>query len=133
MRITPEAKARLEAAGHQAALSYVDTLVDQKAPLYQVELLEIHRLIFALSWPEIAGRFRTENVEITGTSYLASHWRQVPTLVYQVLESLNYRLTELSGDDVQGIVELAAQAHYPPNLPIYRILSPPQSQQNPHP
>ena len=112
MTVTPETKARLEAAGHQAALSYVDTLADQKAPFYQVELLEIHRLIFAKSWPEIAGRFRTENIEITGTSFLPPHWRQVPTLTYQALEALQYRLTMLSWDDAQGIVELAAQAHY---------------------
>lgn len=112
MSVTPETKARLEAAGHQAALSYMDTLAEEKAPLHQVELLKIHRLIFAQSWPEIAGRFRTENLEITGTSYLPPHWHQVPALAYQALDGLNYRLTKLSGDDVQGIVELAAQAHY---------------------
>ena len=33
MSITPEANARLEAAGHQAALSYVDALADQRTPL----------------------------------------------------------------------------------------------------
>ncbi|MFQ5855303.1 MAG: hypothetical protein ACE5LU_06645 [Anaerolineae bacterium] len=44
MSIAPEDKARLEAAGHQAALSYVDTLADQKAALSQVELLEVHHL-----------------------------------------------------------------------------------------
>jgi Fic family protein len=108
----PETKARLEAAGHQAALSYVDGLAEQKAPLYQVELLKLHRLIFAQSWPEIAGRFRIENVEITGTSYLPSHWHQVPTLVYQALGALNYRLARLDSDDVQNIIGSAAQAHY---------------------
>lgn len=112
MSITPEEKARFEAAGHQAALSHVETLADQKFPLSQVELLEIHRLIFARSWPEIAGRFRTENIEITETSYLPPHWRQVPPLIYQALGALNYRLAELDQDDVRGVVELAAQAHY---------------------
>jgi Fic family protein len=108
----PESKARLEAAGHQAALSYMDGLAELKAPLYEVELLKLHRLIFARSWPEIAGRFRIENVEITGTSHLPPHWRQVPTLVHQALGALNHRLTELDSDDVQGVVESAAQAHY---------------------
>ena len=112
MSITPEVKARLEAAGHQAALSYVETLADQKAPLSQVDLLEVHRLIFVQSWPEIAGWFRTENIEITGTSYLPPHWQQVLPLVYQALGALNYRLAELNQDDVQGVVELAAQAYY---------------------
>jgi Fic family protein len=102
----------LEAAGHQAALSYVDKLVNRKELLSQIELRQIHRLIFARSWPEIAGRFRTENIEIAGTSHLPPHWQQVPTLVYQALEALNYRLARLNEDEVKGIVELAAQAHY---------------------
>jgi Fic family protein len=108
----PEIKARLEAAGHQAALSYVDRLAEQKTSLYQVELLKIHRLIFSQSWPDIAGRFRIENVEIAGTSYLPPHWRQVPILVYQALGALNYRLARLDSDDVQCIIGAAAQVHY---------------------
>lgn len=112
MSITPEAKARLEAAGHQAALSYVDALADQRTPLLQVELLKIHRLIFAQSWPEIAGRFRNENIEIAGTSYLPPHWRKVQILGHQALGALDYRLRELDSDDVQGIIESAAQVHY---------------------
>lgn len=62
MSITSEEKARFEAAGHEAALLHVETLANQKDPLSQVELLEVHRLIFAQSWPEIAGRFRTERI-----------------------------------------------------------------------
>jgi len=110
--ITPKAKARLEAAGHQAALSYVESLAGQTKPLLQIELLEVHRLIFAQSWPEIAGRFRNENIEITGTSYLPPHWRKVQILIYQALGALDYRLRKVDPDDVQGIVESAAQAHY---------------------
>jgi Fic family protein len=33
-------------------------------------------------------------------------------LVHQALGALNHRLTELDSDDVQGVVESAAQAHY---------------------
>jgi len=110
--ITPEVKARLEAAGHQAALSYLDKLAKQKTFLGPVELLEIHRLIFVHSWPEIAGRFRNQGIEIVGTSFLPSHWTQIPALISQTLKALYFRLGRLEQGNVQGIVELAAQAHY---------------------
>lgn len=112
MSISPERKAALEAASHRAALSYVERLTQDRVPLGQVELREIHRLIFQDSWPDIAGRYRTHAVEITGTSYHPPHWRHVPTLMYQILDALNDRVRTLSADDVSGIVELAAQAHY---------------------
>jgi len=107
-----QAKAQLEAAGHQAALSLMDDLAAQKTPLGQAELREMHRLLFAQSWPESAGRFRTENIEITGAAYLPPHWLRVPELTYQALASLNYRLEQTPEDKPAAIVELAAQAHY---------------------
>ncbi|MBN2005721.1 MAG: Fic family protein [Anaerolineae bacterium] len=112
MSLAIQAKAQLEAAGHQAALSLMDDLAAQKTTLGQAELREMHRLLFAHSWPESAGRFRTENIEITGTSFLPPHWQQVPTLTYQALSSLDYRLTQVQGDAISDIVEMAAQAHY---------------------
>ncbi len=112
MSITPEVKARLEAAGHQAALSFVDELAKQKTFLGPVELLEMHRLIFIYSWPEIAGRFRNQDVEIVGTSFLPSHWTHIPALISQMLKALYFRLDRLEQGDIQDIVELAAQAHY---------------------
>ena len=112
MKITPEIKARLEAAGHQAALLYVEELVARQAPVSHIEILEMHRRLFAQSWPEIAGRFRTENIEITGTSYLPPHWEHVPGLTYQTLAALNDQIKQTQRTDLFRIVELAAQAHY---------------------
>jgi len=110
--ITPETKSRLEAAGHEAALSHIETLTDHKTPFGQIELLEIHRLIFARSWPDIAGRFRTENVELARTSYIPPHWQQVPILTHQALGRLNYRLSAMNPHPLPPIVALAAEAHY---------------------
>lgn len=112
MSLTPQDKAKLEAAGHQAALSLMDNLAAQKTALGQAELREMHRRLFAQSWPESAGRFRTENIEITGTAFLPPHWQQVPALTYQILTSLDYRLTQTQGNETAAIVEMAAQAHY---------------------
>lgn len=112
MNITPEIKARLEAAGHQAALLYVEELATQKAPVGHIELLEMHRRLFAQSWSEIAGRFRTENIEITGTSYLPPHWQHVPGLTYQALAALNDQIIQTQRTDLLRIAALAAQAHY---------------------
>ncbi len=112
MRSTPEAKARLEAAGHRAALSYMGELAKNKKALDHIALRKIHRLIFERSWPEIAGKFRNQNVEIAKTSYLPPHWRQVTDRVCQALGSLNYCLKSLKEDDVKGIIKCAAQAHY---------------------
>ncbi len=112
MNITPKTKAQLEAAGHQAALLYVDELAAHKSPVGHVELLEMHRRLFAQSWPEIAGRFRNENIEITGTSYLPPHWQRVPQLTYQVLATLNDQIRQTQRTDLLRIATLAAQAHY---------------------
>ncbi len=112
MNITPETKARLEAAGHQAALLYVEELAAQKASVGHIELLEMHRRLFIQSWPEIAGRFRIENIEITGTSYLPPHWQHVPGLIYQTLTALNDQIKQTQRTDLLRIVALATQAHY---------------------
>lgn len=92
MNTPPKVKAQLEAAGHQAALLYMDDLAKQKASVTHIELLEMHRRLFAQSWPEIAGRFRNENIEIAGTSYLAPHWQHVPALTYQALIAFNEKM-----------------------------------------
>ena len=112
MNQTPEEKARLEALGHHQAVTYINSLAKQHQEIELQNLREIHCLIFTQSWPEIAGRFRTESVEITGTSYLPSHWQQVPSLAYQVLASLNFRIKQTPPVNVVAIIELAAQAHY---------------------
>lgn len=112
MTISPKQKALLEAAGHKSALLYVDQLALTKTLIGFIELREVHRLIFVQSWPEIAGKFRSENVEIAGTSYLPPHWQQVTTLLYQALHALEHGLFRLYPNDIKRIVELAAQTHY---------------------
>lgn len=112
MKSTVEIRKHLEAAGHQAAIEYMEAVAKQHIPLGQVELLEMHRRLFAQSWPEIAGRFRNENVEIADTSYLPPHWSQATPLMYQMLSALNYRLLQIGINDVSEIIRTAAQAHY---------------------
>lgn len=112
MNIAPDAKARLEAAGHQAALLYMDELAKRKATVMHIELLEMHHRLFAQSWPEIAGRFRNENIDIARTSYLAPHWQHVPALTYQVLATFNEQIKKIERANLLGIATLAAQVHY---------------------
>lgn len=112
MNITPEVKAQLEAAGHQAALSHMDTLATQQTPVGHIELLEMHRRLFAQSWPEIAGRFRSENIEITGTSYLTPHWQRVPALIYQAMVAFNEQIQQITRTELLQVTNLAAQIHY---------------------
>jgi Fic family protein len=77
----------LEATGLAQAYDHIYGLL--KSRITENDILELHRLFFQKIDPETAGRFRIQNVIITGTDYLPPDFQQVPDLIQRHLSRYN--------------------------------------------
>ncbi|MDO8594914.1 MAG: Fic family protein [bacterium] len=71
---------------------------------------EIHREIFKDAWPEIAGRYRDENIEITDSKHLPPHHSEVAKQMLVVEQQFSARVQSLKESegilmDVKGPME----------------------------
>jgi Fic family protein len=94
-----------EAINHRDAIHYVEALVSQREPLSERAILEIHNLVLKGIDPSQAGRYRQQNVVITG-----AHTRPVNFL--QVREEVQ-GLLDWHGAQTQTLhpIEREAQLH----------------------
>lgn len=76
---------------------------DQKIDIEAIKL--IHKEIWKDIWPEIAGEYRTENLEITGSKLQLPHYSEVPNLMDKADKELIRKILEI-GDDCRGIINL---------------------------
>ena len=74
---------------------------DQKINISTIKL--IHKEIWKDIWPEIAGEYRTENLEITGSKLRLPHYSEVPCLMDEADKEIARRILEI-GDDCKGII-----------------------------
>lgn len=81
---------------------------DQRIDISTVRL--IHKEIWKDIWPEIAGEYRTENLEITGSKLLLPHFSQVPSLMDEANQELLERILEI-GDECRGIINVFDEAN----------------------
>ncbi len=58
-------------------------------------IFEIHKEIFQEAWPEIAGKYRKENLSITDSELLLPHHQEVEYLMEQLDKELKSRLLDL--------------------------------------
>ncbi|MEK7187195.1 MAG: Fic family protein [Patescibacteria group bacterium] len=88
----------------------------------------IHREIFREAWPEIAGKYRTENVEITGSKHLPPHFSKVSEMMLlfdnelknsvKECELVEGYILDFNGDTkekfdaIEKILNLAARIHH---------------------
>jgi Fic family protein len=77
----------LEATGHAQAYDHIYGLL--RTRITSNDILELHRLFFQKIDPETAGRFRIQNVIITGTDYLPPDFHRVPDLIQKHLNRYN--------------------------------------------
>jgi len=66
-----------EAAGVIRASRFVRRLAHSRKPIDINTICEIHKCIFKIAWPEIAGKFRDENLEISDSKHLPPHFSKV--------------------------------------------------------
>ena len=87
---------RREAIGTIHASRLVRKLAKSNQPIDVGSIYDIHKTIFKVAWPEIAGVLRTENTKITGSPHLPPHYSQVPGLMLELDKELKKRVASLT-------------------------------------
>lgn len=92
---TEEAMQKQEAIGIIRASRFVRRFAHDTKPITLETLCDIHKQIFKEAWSDIAGKFRTENLEITDSKHLPPHHSSVHEMMQQVDTELRARLDQL--------------------------------------
>ena len=116
-----------EAIGVIRASRFVRKYARTHKPISFATVCDIHKEIFKEAWPEIAGKFRDENLEITDSKHLPPHHSKVLELVEKADRELKEKLAALShaegdlidmknieegGDVIEQVVYAAAWLHH---------------------
>ncbi len=117
-----------EAIGIIRASRFIRNYAKSNKPINVGVICDIHKTIFKDAWPDIAGLYRDENLEITFSKHLPPHYSTVPQLMNQMDADLKSKLDiikpmrglvfgqpELSEEDevnLQGIIDLTAWIHH---------------------
>ena len=104
-----------ELRGQEQLLRSLEDEADQSTPFSLSMLLEMHRSMFAKSWPETAGRFRQGEVRISDMAHRPPHHLKVQEQLYQSLQSINDRLfaiEEVTPGNFFDVLQLSAEVHY---------------------
>jgi len=120
---------RREAIGIIRASRFVRKYARSHKPINFATICAIHKEIFKEAWPEIAGKYRDENLEITDSKHLPPHHSQVTEKINAAETELAEFLKKLDASKVEGtlfnpeptneiiesigrIVEVAAWIHH---------------------
>lgn len=95
-----------EAIGVIRASRFVRKCAHSHREINEGLILEIHREIFKDVWPEIAGKYRDENLEISKSKHLPPHHSKVSSLMNELGKELKQKLEELN--IAEGIILDAA-------------------------
>ena len=104
-----------ELRGQEEMLRMLEAAAASRQPLSVDLLLEMHRLIFADSYPTTAGRFRNHEVRIKAMLHRPTHHSKVELVLYERLADINYRLFAIgpiTPDNFHEVIKLSAEAHY---------------------
>ncbi|WP_211247103.1 Fic family protein [Conchiformibius steedae] len=95
----------LEAVNHQEAIDYIREVASSELPFDKRCLLDIHALILHGINRENAGRYRLEDVLISGSSFIPPSFLHIPDLMNQYFDFYH------KNKDIMHPVELAAEMH----------------------
>ncbi len=107
--------ASLELKGQEALLVSLEDEARQRVPFSISTFKEMHQMIFGASIPEMAGKFRTEEVRISGMRLRPPHPRNVSEALLQHIEGLNEELFRIAPGDESSFLEVlrvSAKVHY---------------------
>ena len=93
-----------EALGHSEAYTYLNTLIKNQTIL-ESNILELHRLFYYRIDAKKAGKYRKQQVYISGTDYLPPNYKEIPDLMKIFVTSID----ELN--ETLHPVTLAAKLH----------------------
>ena len=93
---------KLEAVGVIRASRFVRRYARSHKPISFQTICEIHKEIFRIAWPEIAGTYRSENLEIADSKHLPPHHSRVLEAVKNAEAEFSLHLKDL--EKVEGII-----------------------------
>jgi len=93
-----------EVTNHREAMRAIETIAAKM--ISEDSIKQIHKLILKGIWDEEAGKYRKENVRITGAIRTPPQWEKVNTLMRKFVEHIN------KNSDSLNKVELAGMLHY---------------------
>lgn len=94
-----------EAVNHKEAIDYIRELVENNSDFSKMDLLNIHQLILKSIKPKDAGRYRMQDVEITGSRHMPP-----PHFLVNDLMEEYFRFYEENKNTIHP-VELSAEMH----------------------
>ena len=107
--------ASLELRGQEALLVSLEAEAKQRVPFSLSKFKEMHRMIFEESIPDMAGKFRTDEVRISGMRHRPPHPQKVSEALLQHVEGLNEELFRIAPRDEPSFLEVlrvSAKVHY---------------------
>lgn len=81
---------RREAIGVIRASRFIRKYAHSKRLIDFTTICDIHKEIFMDVWPEIAGKYRNENIEITDSKHIPPHH----SLIFEKIQTAQSELTE---------------------------------------
>lgn len=103
-------KAEMQAAGQKDALVYTENVVRKKEGFDSITIKEIHRLVLERGWPDVAGKYRNENLELKGTSLMPTHFSKIPEEMYFLDKFIEEMLTKKL--TIEEIIEFSSTVHH---------------------
>lgn len=79
----------LEAINHRDAILFVEDLISNKEPLSEWNIRNIHSLVLKEIDNQNAGKYRTENVVISGAKHIPPKHYEVSNLMQKLIEEYN--------------------------------------------
>lgn len=79
----------IEATNHKEAIVLLEKIAREDHQITEMDVLNLHAIIFDKIDPKNAGFYRHEQVYITGTRHLPPNWREVPEKMKLVIAELN--------------------------------------------
>jgi len=93
-----------EAIGIIRASRFIRNYARSRKPINFATIFAIHKEIFRDAWPEIAGKCRDENLEITDSKHLPPHHSQVTEKINVAEAELAELLKKLETNKVEGML-----------------------------
>jgi fido (protein-threonine AMPylation protein) len=84
-----------EAAGVIRASRFVRLYSRSRKPITMETVYEIHKCIFKLAWPDVAGELRDEELKISDSKHLPPHHSQLKAAIHQASEEFKQKLSGL--------------------------------------
>lgn len=107
--------ASLELKGQEVMLRWLEDVAGRREPFSISMFLEMHQKVFEKSSPDMAGRFRKEEVRISGMEHRPPPANLIFEAIHQHLAGLNESLLSTEVVDEGSFLEvlrISAQVHY---------------------